>query len=916
MAQARSLERFLRSLPRRSGLLLALSLALTLAAGLSVVDVRTGEVRLRVDASVDRLLPDEAPSRKYHERVRQLFGNDEALVVVLAAPNVFEPEVLRRIRKLSTDLAALEAVDRVVSMTEAPIVRTVDGDLVVEPMVPAVIPTSPAALAALEREALADPLFAGTLVGRESDAAALIVSLHELSNGEYLASGLDAEIAGLAEAAAGDVAEVWMTGGPHIYVESARVLLADTVRLPGLILGALGVVLALSFRTVRGVAVPLATIAVAVLWTLAWVALSGQPLNAVTTLVPALLTTLGLAYAVHVTTAYYEAAREEPDASSRELVGNAMQEVGLPVLLTGLTTAAGFASLVLSPLGAVRDFGILSVIGVGCTLAATLMFTPSLLALLPRPRKLPPTAGLGFDRFAGALARFALGRRPLIFVGAILAFGISLVGVSRIQVGTQQIDKFREDAPARVHWESVNESLGGANPLTVVLESAAPEGFLEPAVLREVEALQAWLLEQPEVGSAVSLVDTLKVLHRAFREGDPAYFTVPEKRSLLTQLLFVGAGDELGRFVDASFETMNLQVRARVIDSADVAAFVARLETRLAELPEPLSGRVTGTAVVFNQALDEIIRGQTVSVVGALGLIYLILAAMFVSLRIGAIALIPNVLPMLGYFGALGLSGVTLSPGTSLIAPMVLGVAVDDTIHYFARFISDARRFGDERRATESTLRAVGRPVTYTTLALCAGFLMLNLSEFRTQGQLGTLAAFSLAFAWVVDVTLTPALCARLRIASLWDLLTLDLGEDPQHRIVLFQGLSAPQARIVALLGRLLTVRAGDRLWYAGEPGGALYVVVDGRLRASIAADGQRHVLASHERGDVVGEVGFFHHEREVDVEILEDGRLLRFTPAQFSQLQRRYPRVAAVVARNLNEVLAERLAGVTGRLG
>jgi hypothetical protein len=169
---------------------------------------------------------------------------------------------------------------------------------------------------------------------------------------------------------------------------------------------------------------------------------------------------------------------------------------------------------------------------------------------------------------------------------------------------------------------------------------------------------------------------------------------------------------------------------------------------------------------------------------------------------------------------------------------------------------------------------------TLPALALCAGFLMLNLSEFRTQGQLGTLAAFSLAFAWVVDVTLTPALCARLRIASLWDLLTLDLGEDPQHR-----------------------VRAGDRLWYAGEPGGALYVVVDGRLRASISVDGQRHVLSSHERGDVVGEVGFFHHEREVDIEILEDGRLLRFTPAQFSQLQRRYPRVAAVVARNLNEV-------------
>jgi predicted RND superfamily exporter protein len=802
-----------------------------------------------------------------------------------------------------------------VSLTEAPIVRSIEGDLVVEPMVPREIPSSRRELDALRREALADPLFAGTLVGRDGDAAALVVSLHEISNRDYLESGLDDRIAALAEATAGDAAEVWMTGGPHLYVESARVLLADTVRLPALILGALAVVLAVSFRTLRGVWVPLATIVIAVVWTLAGVAVVGQPLNAVTTLVPGLLTTLGLAYAVHVTTGYYDAAREEPAAAPRELVGHAMQQVGLPVLLTGLTTAAGFGSLVLSPLAAVRDFGILSVFGVACTLLATLTFTPAVLALLPRPRRLPPATSLGFDRFAGALARFAHGQRPLIFVAAVLAFGVALVGVSRIEVGTQQIDKFREDAPVRVHWEAVNASLGGANPLTVVLETAAPEGFLEPDVLREVEALQAWLLDQPEVGGAVSLVDTLKVLHRAFRDGDEAAFAVPERRSLITQLLFVGAGDELGRFVDAGFETMNVQVRARVIDSAEVAALVARLEARLAELPEPLSGRVTGTAVVFNQALDEIIRGQTVSVVAALGLIYLILAAMFVSLRIGAVALIPNVLPMAGYFGALGLSGVTLSPGTSLIAPMVLGVAVDDTIHYFARFIADARRFGDERRATESTLRAVGRPVTYTTVALCAGFLMLNASEFRTQGQLGTLAAFSLAFAWLVDVTLTPALCARLRIATLWDLLTLDLGEDPQHRIVLFRGLSSAQARIVALLGRLLPVRAGDRLWHAGEPGGALYVVIDGRLRATLAGDGERHVLETHGRGDVVGEVGFFHHERAAEVEVLEDSRLLRFTPAQFEQLQRRYPRISAVVARNLNEVLAERLAGVTGRL-
>jgi predicted RND superfamily exporter protein len=208
MAKARSLERVLRALPRHSGWLLALSLTLTVAAGFAVVDVRTGEFRIRVDASADRLLPDDAPARTFHDSVRRLFGSDEAVVVVLAAPNVFDADILRRIRELSRRLAALEEVDRVVSLTEAPIVRTIDGDIVVESMVPPVIPTSPAALAALEREALADPSFAGTLVGRDGDAAALVILLHELSDGEYLDSGLDGRILALAEASAGDAADV------------------------------------------------------------------------------------------------------------------------------------------------------------------------------------------------------------------------------------------------------------------------------------------------------------------------------------------------------------------------------------------------------------------------------------------------------------------------------------------------------------------------------------------------------------------------------------------------------------------------------------------------------------------------------------------------------------------------------------
>jgi hypothetical protein len=482
-----------------------------------------------------------------------------------------------------------------------------------------------------------------------------------------------------------------------------------------------------------------------------------------------------------------------------------------------------------------------------------------------------------------------------------------------MQVGTQQIKKFSADAPVRAHFEAVNERLGGVNPLTIVVETDRTEGVKEPENLRALGALQDWLRAQPEVGGSTSLVDYLEVAHRAFQGGD-APLVIPASRALVSQILFAAGGDELGSFVDGPFQSAAIHVRVKVVDSAEVADLTDRIEAQLAGLPEHLRGAVTGSAVVFNEALDEIIRGQALSLVTGLGVIYVILAVMFVSARIGFVALIPNALPIAVYFGLLGWTGITLSPGTSLVAPIVLGIAVDDTIHYFARFIDDAKRKGSERLATASALGAVGRPVTVTAVALCAGFLVLNLSQFETQHELGNLAAATLAFGWLCDMTLTPALCAGLRIVTLWELLSLDLGSEPQRTIALFRGLTPSQARIVALMGSLIPVRAGERLWAAGDPADALYVVIDGTLRASVAAPGGVRELALHERGDVLGEVGLIQHARSADVDVLQDGRMLRLSKENFEQLSRRYPRIASIVLGNLNEVLAARLVRLTDR--
>jgi CRP-like cAMP-binding protein len=177
------------------------------------------------------------------------------------------------------------------------------------------------------------------------------------------------------------------------------------------------------------------------------------------------------------------------------------------------------------------------------------------------------------------------------------------------------------------------------------------------------------------------------------------------------------------------------------------------------------------------------------------------------------------------------------------------------------------------------------------------------------------MACFALAFAWLVDFILTPALCARTRFVTLWDALSLDLGTRPQDTIPLFKGLSSFQARIVARMTNIRQVPAGERLIRHGETGSELFAVIAGRLQASIQGESGRIALDTHARGDLLGEAGLYFGQRTADVDVLKDAQLLCITQHSLERLRKRYPRIAAKVLRNLNEVLALRLAHATDRL-
>jgi predicted RND superfamily exporter protein len=889
-----------------------------------IVDPTSGELRLRVDPSTDRLLAEGDSRQERLERVSTLFGQRESLLVALETDDVYTPENLAAIARTSRALEDLPFVHEVLSLDTALNMRSFEGAIEIEPFLER-IPETVEGLARLRADVERNPLYAGRLVSNDAQMTSIVLALKDIPLDRLIDESLDLQVEQVARENAPHM-KVRLTGAPHIKATTSRLLFEGLGRILPISFVIMGVLGALAFRSIRGVLAPMATVVLTTIWTLGIVAWRGVSLNLVTSIVPPLLVTIAAAYALHVVSEFYRTvgAGEANFKGVDGPVARAIGHVALPVALTGLTTAAGLLALTMSPFQAVREFGLIAVLGVVIAALISLTFVPAMLTLGGAPERMParrdgePGSTGGLDRLLSTLGRFDVRYRKAILVCGVGLGVVAVVGMDRITLNSDLVSNFSSDHPVRANFEAINQRLEGAIPIFLVIESDEPDAFVKSQNLRAVDELVQWVAAQPGVGGTTSLVDYVKTLNRVLRDDEDAAFRIPDESvRYVKQILLFGAGEGLRSVVDSSYRTTNVHIRTQAMNTRDMAELVARIEARLETLPTTLRGEVMGNMVLLTRSLDDAAQGQIETLGVAFVFIFVILFALFASARVALFALVPNVLPVVVYFGTLGLTGIPLNTTTGLFACIVLGIAVDDTIHFLTRFNREARERADEKRGAVEALREVGRPVTITTIGLCMGFAVIATSELKNQVEFGLLGAFTLAIAWLVDVTFTPALCAGMRVVNLWDILTLDLGRAPQQTVPVLRGLNNAQAKIAALMSSVETFEPGQPIYRVGDPGDGLYVVLDGEFSVSIAGDaGEKLELSRCQRGDVVGEVALYHGTRTADVDAVTPSRALRFDSDALERLRARYPRIGARVLRNLSEVLASRLATATLRVG
>jgi len=859
-------------------------------------------VRVRVDSALENLLPTADPERLYYDEVVRVFGSEEATVVGIFSDDVFHPDLLARIDRLSRALEEIEAVREVLSLTTMKGVESDDFGVEVGPLMRE-LPTDAESAAAFRKRVYDNPIAVGNMVSTDGKTTGVLVLFEPLSDEEFMRLGIEDQIRTEAEKVFA-TEELAITGLQTLKVTGARSMEQDLARFMPISVLLVVIVLAWAYRTKRGILLPLGAVSIGLVWTIGAMVLGGRAINMGTLVLPPLLMAIGIAYSIHVLSRYYQEL--QPGRSRRDVVVATVEHVRVPVGVAALTTGLGFATLALNPIRAIADLGIFSVIGISSITAITLGFLPAMFMLLPDADGPPEHHGRWIASSLGAIGRLAIDRRRIILVGAALICVASVWAARGIRVETNYVAFFDPESPIRRDTDRLAAAIGGAYPLYVVIDGDGPGSMRRLENLAAVHDLQTFIADQPGVDSTLSVADFILLVQGVFDPDSKG--RLPPTQSALEQLFLLLNPEDTKPVINQDFSRANILVRTRLAGSADVSRLVRDIEEYgRTRLRRGIEAHATGTVALLNRSADTLARGQVSGLAQMLLVLLVLMSFLFLSVRTGLLALVPNVIPIVLLFGAMGIAGIDLNISTSMIAVIAIGIAVDDTIHYLSALNTELRRTGSQEEALLRVGRTVGQPIVFTSVALALGFLVVCLSNFRPIRDFGLLASLTMVTALVTDLLLVPALVMSTRIITLWDLLFVKLGSDPQKEIPLFANLRPFQARIVVLMAHLEQAGVGSYITRKGELKEELYVLLSGEV--STFVDAGAASIRDMSRGDVIGEMGLVRRmPRSADVIVAEPAEYLVLDGAFLDRIQRRYPRIAAKVFLNLTRILSDRL--------
>ncbi len=863
--------------------------------------------RLEFSTSVYDLIVEDMPENAQYKEFKEIFGSEEIIRIVIKCGNVFDKINFLKIGQLAQAAKKIQGVRRVISLPD--IKKIVD-------------PTGSWPLDRFEKHIAHVELFQRNLVSIDRKTTLITLVLSNDARQSEVIDGVNRLIEKNEPTMA-----LYQIGMPLISQALANFTKRDFLRLPPLTFLMITIMLLVLFRKPAYVLCPLACVSLALIWTFGFIAMTGKALSILTMIVPVFLIAVGTAYCLHIIAEHRHNLHSAQ--TSIQAVVETFTQCAFPTVLAVMTTGIGLASLFLNRIEGIREFAMFACVGMFSFMVLLLTFLPSVLSFRPQPQtngKDQRPSSDWVQRLINIIVEVNLHHQKIAFslLGALIL--ICLIGITRLRVETNPVDYFKEDTQVRQNFHDIYQHLSGSFPINVVMTGPSEDYYENAENIAAIDKLAAFAETQPGVDKAISFASYLKLVSYASNRYEDDYYRLPQEsfevRMLINSYRSMLGKDMLDAFMDPTFSRANILLLTHLSSSRDMLALRQKINAYAdANFSSDLEVELTGFGIVISSSSYQLTSGQLKSLSMTMVLVFCIMFMLFLSFKVGLVAILPNLFPIIVNFGVMGWVGIELSMATSLIASVAIGLAVDDTIHYLVRFNRQFKIDLDDRRALRDTLNQIGRPIIYTTLTISMGFCILMASSFKPTAEFGTLMVVTMMAALVGDLILLPCLMRHVELVTLWDLVRIKMGRAPGMEIPLFQGLSRAEVHTIIMAGTLKSIPAGQILFHKGEPSNSMYAVISGRFEvidfdADPSADhdpGSQTSVNYIQSGDILGEMGLLRSApRSATVITREEGELLPINWKVIKRIQWLYPPTAMKLFSNLMMILCDRLERLT----
>lgn len=719
---------------------IVITLVLTVFFGYFIKDIK-------VNSDILSSLPKEDKTAILFNRIGKQYGGNDIAMIALETDNIFKKETLEQIRQITDSIKTINEIGSVTSLTDVIDIKSSEEGIEIGKLVDANnLPETPRQLDDLKKYVFSKDMYKGSLISEDGTATLVIAKIITGSDKEKVTNLIKSKIQNLKLP---ENVKIYYGGLPFTINEAGKIIAHDLMLLGPIAFLVIALILLINFRSGKGIALPLLTVVITVIWTMGIISLLHFELTMITSIIPVILLAVGSAWPIHV----INRVNQETEADKKKALVNALLYVTLPVTLAALAAMIGFLTFVFgSYLTMIQQFGIFSAVGIFIALLLSLIFIPALIASL-KPKSKPEVSAVNnnrksfLDNFLNTNIKFIYKKPTYIIIPWVLVIIISIIGITRIQHKVDMIDYFKKNSDVQKTERLLQNKFTGSMPVYVAVKG----NVQSPEVLNVMKQIQKFMEKSPYIKHSQSVADLIEEMNNAMGEGKK----IPNEQAKIEQLWFLLDGQEIMKqLVNDSLNEGIVQANMSTADNKVLTQFSEDLNQYIKQFKN-YQIEVSGIPALYLRIDQSIVQTQRQSMLLAVLLAFALVALTLKSVKKGLYSVVPMIISIIVLYGFMGWTGIPIDIATVLVASISIGVG-DYAIHIISGYNHYFKLNPNVNTSLRKSIQISGRAVLINVLSVSGGFLVLVFSNLVPLQRFGLIIGVAMISSGLAAITILP----------------------------------------------------------------------------------------------------------------------------------------------------------------